>query len=143
MNRYYYGNLETSFKLNSGLWEEQNDTDGEEKKGAKKWMVFLKDPYTFTKKLGKKQSGYLESTPAEIDSFLRNNLKDPNRDGDLTENVLLIRLEAPTSEFDLKDQPGMKSKLSLKQDQHLHSVWMACLITFINDVPNTFVSFGS
>ena len=54
----------------------------------------------FTKKiLGEKRRGYLESTPAEIDTFLHNNPKDPNRDRDLTENTTLIRLEAPTKEF--------------------------------------------
>ena len=50
-------------------------------------MSFLTDPYAFSKKIfGEKRSGYLESTPAEIDSFLHNNLKDLNRDRDLTES---------------------------------------------------------
>ena len=35
-------------------------------------MAFLTDPYAFTKKiLGGKRSGYLEITPAKIDSFLQ------------------------------------------------------------------------
>ena len=130
MNRYLYGKLETSSKLNSGPWEEQNGTDGEEM--AKKRMAFLTHPYSFTKKVfGEKRSGYLKSTSAEIDSFLHNNLKDLNRDGDLTDNTLLIRPEAPT-------KPSLK-----QQDQHLHPVRMVCLITLINGVFNCFVSFGS
>ena len=75
-----------------------------EKKGQRNERL-LKDPYAFTKiTLGEKRSGYLESLLAEIEPFLFN-LKDPNRDRDLIENTLLIRLEAPTKEFDLKEPP--------------------------------------
>ena len=104
MKRNHYENLEISFELNSGLCEEQNSTYGEKKERAKKQIAFLTDPYAFTKKiLGEKQSSHQESTPAETDSFFHNNLRDPNRNRDLTENTLLIRLEAPTREFDLKE----------------------------------------
>ena len=75
-----------------------------EKKGQRNGWPFLKDPYAFTKKiLGEKQSDYLESTTAEIDFFLHNSLKDPNRDKDLIENTLLIRPETPTRDFGLKE----------------------------------------
>ena len=46
----------------------------------------------------------MESLLAEIEPFLFN-LKDPNRDTDLIENTLLIRLESPTKEFVLKEPP--------------------------------------
>ena len=87
-----------------------------EKKGQRNGWPFLKDPYAFTKKiLGEKQSGYLESTPDKIDSFLHNNLIDPNRDKDLIENKLLIRPEAPTREFDLKEPTWDEIKAIIKK----------------------------
>ena len=56
----------------------------------------------------------MESTPAEIDTFLHNNLKDPNRDRDLTEKTFLIRPEAPTREFDLKEPTWDEVKAVIK-----------------------------
>ena len=61
-----------------------------------------------------KRSGYQENTPAEIDSFLHDNLKYPNRDQDLTENTLLIRPEAPTMDFDLKEPTWKEIKAVIK-----------------------------
>ena len=85
------------------------------KERAKKWIAFSTNPYAFTKKiLGEKRSCYLESIPAEIDSFRHNNLKDPNRDRDLRENTLSIRLEAPTREFDLKEPMWDEIKAVIK-----------------------------
>ena len=50
----------------------------EKKRKSKEMDGFLTDSDAFKKKiLGENRGGPLQSTPAEIDSFLHNKLKDP------------------------------------------------------------------
>ena len=88
---------------------------GTDNKRQRKWIGFLTGPFAFTKKiLEEKRSCYQERTTTKIDSFLHNNLKDPNRERDLTENTLLINPEAPKREFVLKEPTWDEIKAVIK-----------------------------
>ena len=74
------------------------------KERARKGMAFISNPYGFTKKLlGEKRNGQIESSTEEIDAFLKETLKDPNRLQDLEENTSLISPTPPSMNFDLKE----------------------------------------
>ena len=71
---------------------------------AKKRTSFIANPFRFAKDLlGDKRSGRLECSSEEIDSYLSNIMRDPDREKDLDNNTSLIEPEAPSTEFDLRE----------------------------------------
>ena len=109
-------NSKTSFALNLNSWEEQNGTYSDGKKEQRKhWNYFQILTVSRRKYFGERRSSYLENTLAEIDLFLQDTLKDPKGQGDLTENISLIRLDVPTTGLNLKEQNSEEIKAVLKR----------------------------
>ncbi|XP_063058826.1 uncharacterized protein LOC134452393 [Engraulis encrasicolus] len=76
------------------------------KERARSRAAFISNPFNFTKKLlGDKRSGVLMCSTAEANTFLHNNLSDPDRDQELGPQRTLISPQAPTVEFVMRE-PG-------------------------------------
>ena len=86
------------------------------KERARKRMAFISNPFGFTKELlGEKQSGRMESSTEEIDAFLKETLKDPNRLRDLEVNTSLITPTPPSMNFDLKEPTWIEIQAVMKK----------------------------
>ncbi|KAJ8014696.1 hypothetical protein DPEC_G00018330 [Dallia pectoralis] len=74
------------------------------KERVRKRAAFIANPFGFTKQLlGKKRSGQLTCSKAEIDCHLRDNFGDGAREQDLGNCQYLIDPPAPTLDFDGKE----------------------------------------
>ena len=74
------------------------------KERAQKRLAFISNPYRFTKKLLRvNRSGQRERTTGEINAYLIEMLKDPNRHQELGENTSLVLPVSPSTNFDLKE----------------------------------------
>ena len=86
------------------------------KERARKRMAFISNPFGFTKILhGEKRSGHMESSTEEIDAFLKETLKDPNRLRDLEVNTSLITPTPPSMDFDLKEPIWIEIQAVIKK----------------------------
>ena len=86
------------------------------KERARKRMAFISNPFSFTKKLlVKKRSGRMESSTEEINAFLKETLKDPNRLRDLEMNTSLITPTPPSTNFDLKEPTWIEIQAVMKK----------------------------
>lgn len=71
---------------------------------ARKQALFIKNPFGFTKKLlGDKRSGHLECSAAEVNTYLHNTFRNPERGRELDLNKALIYPDPPTVEFNLRE----------------------------------------
>ena len=78
------------------------------KERARKRTSFLTDPFGFAKKLlSDKRSGQLNCPTEELNTYLRDNLSDPERDKELGNLEAVIRPHQPTTKFDL-EEPSWK-----------------------------------
>lgn len=72
------------------------------KERTRKRASFLSNPFGFAKKLlGENRNGQLEASAEEINTFLRESMKDPLKEQDLYKNDSLIIQKPPTSPFDI------------------------------------------
>lgn len=72
------------------------------KERARTRASFLSNPFGFAKKLlGENRNGQLEASAEEINTFLRESMKDPLKEQDLYKNDSLITQKPPVSLFDL------------------------------------------
>ena len=78
------------------------------KERARKRTSFLTDPFGFAKKLlGDKRRGQLNCPTEELNTYLRDNLSDPERDKELGSLEAVIKPHQPTTKFDL-EEPSWK-----------------------------------
>ena len=78
------------------------------KERARKRTSFVTDPFGFAKKLlGDERSGQLNCLTEELNTYLRDNLSDPDRDKELGNLEAVIRPHQPTTKFDL-GEPSWK-----------------------------------
>ena len=78
------------------------------KERARKRTSFHTDPFGFAKKLlGDKRSGQLNCLTEELNTYLRDNLSDPERDKEQGNLEAVIRPHQPTTKFDL-EEPSWK-----------------------------------
>ena len=79
-----------------------------QKKRARKRTSFLTGPIGFAKKLlGDKRSSQLNCPTEELNTYLRDNLSDPDWDKELGNLEAVIRLHLLTTKFDL-EEPSWK-----------------------------------
>ena len=79
-------------------------------------MAFISNTFGFTKKLlGEKRSGHKQSSTEEIDAFLKETLKDPNRLRDLEVNTSLITPTPSSMNFDLKEPTWIEIQAVMKK----------------------------
>ena len=88
------------------------------KERARKRTSFLTDPFGFAKKLlGDKRSGQLNCPTEELNTYLRDNLSDPERDKELGNLEAVIRPHQPTTKFDL-EEPSWKEVREVVKAAH-------------------------
>ena len=115
------------------------------KERAQRRLVFISNPYGFTKKLfGVNQSGQLESITDEINTYLLEMLKDLNRYQEFGENMSLISSISPSTNFLLKEPTKNEIQSEIRSVRLGSALGQTeSHISFINDVHNYYIDCGN